>query len=395
MKKRLIAIFLIGILLLPTLVSCGNTSSDDTSGDEDTGGTVKIGLVTAVTGNGNYVGERELEGAYLAVDQINAAGGINGQTLELVVADEVDNLEMSVLATQELLTDDDIVAIIGSVFSSYGLAVLPAVAEAKVPYMCLGSSSAVSAEKNPYAWQVRPLDTAQGKVLAEFVVNELGCQNPALFYSTQSTYLSLHDNTVTALEELGLEIDESNDFAFPGDESNYSPYISQILAGDYDCVIAMADQAPGALICQQAAAGGLTPDVMPLVGSPSFSAELCIVNAEGTADGWYSISDWVPNGNSETAEAFEKAYIEANPHREITDLNCVSAYDSVYIFAEAMKIAGTNTDREAINEAMAKVDFEGAITHFSYHEDHSFACSVFVTQNIDGLPSTIKAIKYR
>ena len=134
---------------------------------------------------------------------------------------------------------------------------------------------------------------------------------------------------------------------------------------------------------------------MPLIGSPSYASELTIANAGGAANGWYSISDWVPNGNSETAEAFEKAYLEANPHREITDLNSVSAYDSVYVFAAAMEAAGTNTDREAINNAMQNLDFEGAMSHFSFHEDHSFACSLFVTKNVDGLPQTVDAIRYR
>ena len=405
--KKFLAIFLVMVFVFSAMVGCAPaTPADEAAPAAETAstaeaeptaptGTVKLGIVTAVTGNNNYVGERELEGANLAVEQINAAGGVNGQMLELVVADEVDNLEMSVLATQELLTNDEISGIIGSVFSAWCLAANPSVLEAEVPYMCLGSSSAVSKDKNPYTWQIRPLDTAQGKVIAEFVVNELGCKNPAIMYSTSSTYLSLHDNTVAALAELGVTITEKNDFAFPNDESNYAPYVSQVLVGGFDCLIAMTDQAPGALVCQQAAAGGLTPDVMPLIGSPSYASELTIANAGGAANGWYSISDWVPNGNSETAEAFEKAYLEANPHREITDLNSVSAYDSVYVFAAAMEAAGTNTDREAINNAMQNLDFEGAMSHFSFHEDHSFACSLFVTKNVDGLPQTVDAIRYR
>lgn len=410
--KRFLALML-ALSMALGMTACGNSSkteestpveSEETTEEEAesteteaaaSSETVKIGLVTAVTGSNSLVGEEAQEGAQLAIDQINAAGGVNGQQLELVVADEIDNLEMSVLATQELLANDEVMGIIGSMYSTYCIAALPAVEEAKVPYISMGSSSGVSNEGNPYAWQDRPLDTAQGAALADYVVNELGCTNPAIMHSTQSALLSLAEQTIAALEEKGLTIDDSNIFAFPEDESNYSPYISQIMAGDYDCLIAMANQAPSAVICQQVEAAGLTSDMMPLVGSTSFCSSVCITNAGSAADGWYSISDWAPGGSNDTAAAFEKAYTETYTHRPISDLAAVCVYDGVYILAEAMKIAGTNTDREAINEAMKDVDFEGAISHFNFNEDHSFATSLSVTQNIDGVPTGIKSITYR
>ena len=372
-----------------------NNSGTGDEGNTTSGETVKIGLVTAVTGSNSLVGEEAQEGAQLAVDEINAAGGVNGQQLELVLADEVDNLEMSVLATQELLANDEIVGIIGSMYSTYNIAAMPSVAEVGVPYLAMGSSSGVANEKNPYTWQDRPLDTAQGAVLADYVVNELGCTKPAIMHSTQSALQSLADQTIAAFQNLGVEITDSNIFAFPDDESNYAPYISQIMDGDYDCLIAMSNQAPSAVICQQVQAAGLTSDMMPLVGSTSFCSNVCITNAGDAANGWYSISDWCPGGSNDVAAAFEEAYTTKYPERAISDLAAVCVYDAVYILAEAMKIAGTNTDREAINNAMEQVEFQGAISYFKYNEDHSFATALTVTQNVDGVPTAIKAVEYR
>ena len=218
MKTKKFLALMLTFSMVFSMAACGSDSGDgkeepaqssdavekeDDAAAADTGAsgeTVKIGLVTAVTGSNSLVGEESQEGAQLAIDQINAAGGVNGQMLELVVADEVDNLEMSVLATQELLANDEIMGIIGSMYSTYCIAALPAVAEAKVPYISMGSSSGVSKEGNPYAWQDRPLDTAQGAVLADYVVNELGCKNPAIMHSTQSALLSLADQTIAALK---------------------------------------------------------------------------------------------------------------------------------------------------------------------------------------------------
>ena len=403
--KRIIAL-LLALSMAFAMVACGNSanngggnttnngSANSGSGDTAEGGTVKIGLVTAVTGSNSLVGEEAQEGANLAVEEINAAGGVNGQMLEIVVTDEVDNLEMSVLATQELLADDEIMGIIGSMYSTYNIAAMPSVAEYGMPYLAMGSSSGVANEKNPYTWQDRPLDTAQGAVLADYVVNTLGCTNPAIMHSTQSTFQSLADQTIAALQEQGLEIPTSSIFAFPEDESNYSPYISQVMDGDFDCLIALANQAPSAVICQQVQAAGLTSDMMPLVGSTSFCSNVCITNAGDAANGWYSISDWCPGGSNDVAAAFEEAYT-AYSGRAISDLAAVCVYDAVYILAEAMKIAGTNTDREAINSAMEQVEFQGAISYFKYNEDHSFATALTVTQNIDGVPTAIEAVSYR
>ncbi len=402
--KRIIAL-LLALSMAFAMVACGNSANNaggnagnggnSGEGENVSGGTVKIGLVTAVTGSNSLVGEEAQEGAQLAVEEINAAGGVNGQQLEIVVTDEVDNLEMSVLATQELLADDEIMGIIGSMYSTYNIAAMPSVAEYGMPYLAMGSSSGVANEKNPYTWQDRPLDTAQGAVLADYVVNTLGCSKPAIMHSTQSTFQSLADQTIAALQEQGLEIPSSSIFAFPEDESNYSPYISQVMDGDFDCLIALANQAPSAVICQQVQAAGLTSDMMPLVGSTSFCSNVCITNAGDAANGWYSISDWCPGGSNDVAAAFEEAYTTKYPERTISDLAAVCVYDAVYILAEAMKIAGTNTDREAINNAMEQVEFQGAISYFKYNEDHSFATALTVTQNIDGVPTAIEAVSYR
>jgi len=383
MLKRLGISVLTGMLVLS---AAGTVLADDT---------VKIGLVTAVTGANSLVGEESQEGAMLAINQINEAGGVNGQKLELVVADEVDNLEMSVLAVQELLTNDDIMGIIGSMYSSYCIAAIPSVNDAEVPFISLGSSSGVSKEKSPYTWQVRPLDTAQGTVFANYIVDELGCSKPAVMYSTQGTYLSLEEQIADALAGKGVELPESSLFAFPEEEVNYAPYISQIMDGDFDCVIALANQSPAALICKQAEAAGLDPASMPLIGNTSFCSNICITNAGSAANGWYTIADWAPGGSNDTAAAYEEAYTTAYPEREFSDMASVGAYDAVCVLAKAMEIAGTNTDRKAINEAMEQIDMEACISYFKYNEDHSFATSLSVTLTEDGAPKAMKAISYR
>ena len=406
MKMKKLFAGLIAVVMMFTLVACssgnnsttnngGGTANTGDSGSIASGETVKIGLVTAVTGSNSLVGEETIEGAQLAIDQINNAGGVNGQNLELVTADEVDNLEMSVLATQELLSNEEISAIIGTMYSTYSIAAMPSVAEVGMPYVTMSASVGIMEENNPYTWQARPVDSALGIIMADFAVNTLGCSKPAIMHSTSSTFTSEAEHLIAAFENNGVEITDANVFGFPEEESNYTPYISQIIDGDFDCLIALANQNPAAIICQQVQAAGLSSEDMPLIGSTSFSSSVCLTNAGSAANGWYAVSDWIPGGSNETGIAFEQAYLEANPHRPSSDLASVAAYDSVYIIAEAMRIAGSNTDREAINNAMQEIDFEGALSYFSYHDDHSFANVMNLSQNIDGEVVPVAVVEYR
>ena len=128
--KKWIA-FLLAASMVFAMVACGgnttnnagtnnggtNNSSTGDEGSAASGETVKIGLVTAVTGSNSLVGEEAQEGAQLAIDEINAAGGVNGQQLEIVVTDEVDpaSLDIRTLLNGEVVQQSNTSLLITSV----------------------------------------------------------------------------------------------------------------------------------------------------------------------------------------------------------------------------------------------------------------------------------------
>lgn len=396
--KRTLSLLLAILMSAAIFSGCAPTSSgtpqEPSGGGATQSDTIKIGLVTAVTGTNSLVGSYMTNGFKLAADQINAEGGILGKKVEMVLGDEVDNLDASVKATQQLLSNKDVVAIIGSMYSTYCIAALPSVMDAKTPFFSSGSSSGVSKEKNPYTWQVRPLDTAQGKVMANFVVDTLKLKNPAVLYSTQSALTSQMEQTVAALKEKGLTLSDANMFAFPEDESNFAPYLAQIMAGGFDGMLAFSNQQPAAVICQQAEIAGIDPSTFPCVGSTSFCSGVCISNAGSAANDWYSVADWIPGGVSEAAGAFEDAYVAA--YGEQSDLPAVIVYDALRLIQKACEIANSTTDKEAINNALKEIkDFPGAVSNFSFFEDHSFATALGITRNVDEKATMVDSVVYR
>lgn len=406
MKKKL-SILVALLLCFAMLAGCASnaeapaddqtddTATSDTTSDDGaaSGDPIKIGMVAPVTGTSAMVGEYMENGFKLAADEINAEGGILGHPIELVLADEVDNAQSSVTGMQLLISEGDISAIIGSYYSAYAIAALPDVLDAQIPTLVCGSSSGVSKEKNPYAWQARPLDTAQGAAMASFVIDELGCSNPAILYSTNQALVSLQEQLVLAMEERGVTVAETNLYGHPDDESNFAPYFAQIVAGGYDCVISLETTALSPIVCQAAATAGVNPDEIPCVGATAFSNTVTIENAGAAAEGWYSVADWVAGGASETGKVFEEAF--TSTFDMPSDLGAAVVYDSIYLIKAACE-AANSIEPEAINEALATLtDIPGAMGTLTYHDDHSFATSLMITQNTDGVAKVITAVKYR
>lgn len=371
-----------------------SAASSEQSSTADAGsfdGTVTFGVVAPMTGTNIMVGDYVVNGAKMAAKHINENGGILGKELKLVFEDEVDNLQASVNAMTKIMEYEEVVAFFGSTYSSYCIGVSPAVLEKKIPMFAGGSSANIPKENNPYVWQVRMTDDQTGKLVAKALTEVLGAKNPAIMFVSDSFGQGLQEQTVAALAELGITVPESNLYGYASEEVNYSPLITQIQNSDVDSVFAISHQMPAAIICQQVDAAGLD---IPKIGSSSYASVVCRENAGTASDDWYSITDWTVNVTTDAGKAFASAYLEE--YGMESDMPAVTAYDSIMVFAKACEIAGTTEDREAINDALYKIEnFPGAMSTYSYAENHCFATTQFLTQNKDGLANMIEAISAR
>lgn len=217
MKHSRLALMLLVIVLALGMVS----AYAETEAEPEFDGEIRIGLICPVTGTSKAIGDYQQNGFNLAMEEINAAGGILGKKVVGVIADEVDNMQSAVNAHMLLLSDDSIMGIVGSTYSVYTIAAIPQITEAGVPYIAGGSSSGITDEGSDYVWMVRPTDVYQGQVLADVAIEVLGMQNPAIMYSTQSSLMALQERLVAALQERGIEVDPGNLYGFPEEEQNY------------------------------------------------------------------------------------------------------------------------------------------------------------------------------
>lgn len=346
----------------------------------------------AQTGTNKASGEMNVNGAQLAVDEINAAGGILGKEVELVVADEIDNLQASVNATNKLLADEKLTAIIGTNFSQNILAVTDAILEAKIPYIACGSNNKIAEAGNPYIWQPRNLDNIGANIIAKYAYEKLGIMNPAIMYSTIPNSMGAGEQAAKYYAETyDIEIPKNMMLGYSEDEKNFAPIIAQVMASGADGLICIGNINPFVLISKAIADAGMD---IPRVANAAINSNIVLENAGAAANGWYATCDWFSTLDTEVGKKFQENY-KAKYGKDTEGTNAVT-YDGVYLIKKACEIANSTTDREAINSAMEQIkDYEGVLGTFSYHEDHTFLSEFYMTQIQDQTVKLVDKVGYR
>lgn len=403
MKIKRVMCLVLAVLLMLMFVACSGAANPTTEAGttkqtnqsaEVTDGQSKIyiGLIAARTGGNQATGELAFKGATLAVEQINAAGGILGKQIEFIVADEIDTVQSSVNACTSLLEDDRISAIVGSQYSQNILAAMPNILEKKVPFIAGGSNDAIAAQSNPYVWQPRNFDAQGAYVLAQYAHDTLNVKNPALIYSTLPNAQGPAEKVVAYYKEnYGIEISKDMMFGYEETESNFATIVSQIQNSGADGLFHFGNQQPLILIMKTIYDAQLT---IPMLANTSATSTVVLSNSGAASDNWYSTCDWAATIETEFGSAFQKAFFDK--YAINTDTSSAYAYDSIYLIKAACENANSTDDREKINDALSEIkDLDLVLGTYNTQVDHGFLDSMMITQNKDGKVILVDKVKYR
>ncbi|WRS26356.1 ABC transporter substrate-binding protein [Oscillospiraceae bacterium MB08-C2-2] len=212
--KRKFASALLALSLILSLAACGTPSgsstsastnstpaaSGETSSSTTSGETIKIGTIQDTTGKGSVVGNAILQGHQLAVEDINARGGINGKKLELIVYDCKSDPNEAINAFKRLAEVDKVSAVLGPNISNVGLAVAPYSTELKMPFLGqFGDPRCMLGENldtlNPYMFLMQPSAAQAGIISGLYMMEKLGLSKPAFLVAQDHSYNSYMANT--------------------------------------------------------------------------------------------------------------------------------------------------------------------------------------------------------
>jgi branched-chain amino acid transport system substrate-binding protein len=359
----------------------GDKENDVTPAATDTpavsGDTILIGVSASITGSAPVNGLRTEQGAQLAVDEINAAGGVLGRKLELFVADDGGAQDIAINAIN-LILDQEVAAQVGPNLSGLTLAIEGLMSGAGVPFLTGATSpKLVTTIDNPYLFRIRASDAIQAKLAAKFITDNLECKKIGLLTDSDDYGAGALGVAKAYLEAAGIEYESQ---VFNSGDIDLTSQVQKLILAEVDGVIVWAHDNETALAAQYFYNLGLD---VPIVGSTSISTKQVIDLCEKEwLTNWYSVTDFTTTNPSELVQTFvtnfEAAY-DASP-----ELYAATYYSSIYILKDAIERAGS-TDQEAIREALLKTDgFTSVLASYTPNAMREMVHQGIICQIVDG-----------
>lgn len=319
---------------------------------------IKIGLMAESTGPNAEAGVYQVNGARMALEEINKAGGVLGRQLELRIEDNQSSNPGSVLAVSKLTSGGDIAALIGSVRSTQIQAVAPTVSKAGLPMVVGGTDYGLTHSNNPWIFRARPNDGYSAKVIADYGVNTLKLKKWAIVHSTDAFGNGGKNMLTEALK--GAGITPVTVQGFTSNSQDFTPIVLAIKQSGADVISSyIANSTDVGIFAKQLRQLGVTAT---WVGSPSVSTDTAMKLAGDALHDTYSIADFAVDSSPET-QAYAKKY--KDKYKLEPDLYSSWSYDAVNILALAIKNANsTKPDdiKKAIHNIKGYKGVEGTYT---------------------------------
>ncbi len=317
--------------------------------------TIKVGEFACLTGKDATFGQSQHKGIQLALEEINAAGGVLGKKVELITEDNQSKPGESATVAKKLLSRDKVVAILGEVTSSRSLEVAPLAQGAKIPMIASGATNAKVTQIGNYVFRVCFIDDFQGQVMAKFAKDDLKAKKVATLTSVSSAY-SVGLSKVfkeTFVASGGTVVAEQK---FNEGDKDFRAQLTAIKAAAVDAVFIPGYYTEAALIARQARSLGIT---QPLFGGDGWESEKLLEIGGEALNGTYYSTHFTPENKDAKVTEFVKKF-KARWNNETPDAYAALGYDALYVLVDSIKRAGT-TDGTKLRDAIAATrNFSGA-----------------------------------
>lgn len=368
MKKNKMKRGLLTLLAGASLLVAGCSGGAGANVNYDEAESIKLGSVFAQSGEVSAYGLPQAQAIQMAVEEINADGGINGKNIELVEYDYGSNDSEAATITTRLLTQDQVSTVIGPDVSGASVAALQVANQNQVPLLSPSASlDSFTLDQNgeaiPFGWRICYPDSYQGNALAEFAANDLGASKAAILGDNSSDYATGLVSTFS--EAFPGEIVTTENFT--ARETDFSAVLTNIKNTDFDVLFIPGYYEEAGPIIKQAREMGIT---QPILGPDGFGNEALyeLAGSSNLNDVYYTTQFSALSGG-EKVDEFMKNF--SDKFGKQADMFAAMAYDGAYVVKDAIERAGS-ADPAAINEALAETkDFEGVTGTFSFDDLHN------------------------
>ena len=361
--KKLIALLLV-LVMVAGLVACAG-SNDETKGNDttntentadsngdsntDSGEPIYIGLSAKITGADAANGDRMVKAAQMAVDEVNAAGGLlGGRKVELVIQDDATDNAIAVNVANIFAGNDKISAVVGPWNSGMILAAESVYKDAKIPFFGLGTNPQLLELDNEYCFLVRANDNLMASCAAKLIIDEFKVKSVGIMYTNNEFGTGAMEVIEAACKDAGMAVYPE---AINIGDTDVTGQILDLKSKGAECMVVWASDAEYVLTARQAYELGLQ---VPTVASPAITMDqvhdLC---EPDWVEGWYSVTDFVGNSDDPEVTAFCDKYASDYGEGQKAELYVADVYSTFKLVFDAIERAGS-ADRQAIHDAVAE-----------------------------------------
>jgi branched-chain amino acid transport system substrate-binding protein len=353
----------------------------------DAGEPLVIGVATSLTGPRALLGRNMRQGITLAVEEINAAGGVLGRPLQVVFEDDQgDNPNAAINAVNRLIYVHKVPLMIGPHYSVTQMATQKLYCEAKTISITGASGVPVTAQGCPYVFRVRVRDDLVSKALIAYARDNLKATRIAIQYINDDFGKAGMEQVVKNLEEFQMKpvaVESHN----TGDK-DFTAQLSKIGQAGAQVMISWTHDIEAALVVRQAKQ--LNP-TMKIIGTTSLSEPSFVRLAGEAAEGVISASEFIPSVPSDLIQAFVTRYqTRFNTPPEIW---AAQYYDVTHMAAKVIAAAG-GTDPEKMRQAFLALRHTGVLAEFRFDPNGDGNHQMHIVENTKEGPKWVTTVKF-
>ena len=370
MKMRILSIALAAAMLTSGLTGCskGADKNSEASGAASgaSGDVIKIGGLAPLTGAVSVYGNATNNGIKIAVDEINAAGGVLGKKIQYICYDEKGDATEAVNAYNKLVQNDEVVALVGDVTSTPTLAVAQQAIQDGLPMITATGTAEAITQTGDNIFRACFTDPFQGELMANYASKKLNAKTAAIIYNMADDYsLGLMETFEKTAKELGLKIVAKE--SYTTNDVDFKSQLTKIAAQKPDVFFVPVYAQDLALIAVQAQQIGIKAKMLGADGWDGVLEKIDKSNVSAL-DGSFFSSQYSAESDDPALKKFLATYKEKN--KTEANMFSVLGYDAMKMMAQAITEAGS-TDSQAIVEKLAAIDYNGLTGNIKFDKDRN------------------------
>ena len=380
MKRLVKVMFVFSVLMFVVSMAVSPATAEDT---------IKVGVVLPLTGKLAKFGEIENKSFLLAVNEINAAGGVKGKKIELVIEDTTGKPDVGRSAIEKLISRDKVVVLGGGYSSSVTWATIAVAQQRKVPFLVnTGSADRITEQGWKYIFRLNPPVSEYPKAFQSFLTDVAkDVKTVAILHENSLFGQSGSKKFVKTCETMGIKVLMKE--GYEAGAIDFKPLLVKVKDKNPDLVYMISYIMDASLLMRQSKELNFNPKLF-VGGAAGFTLPEFQKNAGSASDFVYSATLWTPSVPYPGAKEYYDKFVAK--YNTPTEYHGAEAYAGMYVIADALKRAKTLTP-EGVREALAATDMMtvfGPVKFISYGKmTQQNSLPTFLVQWINGKLETV------